>query len=114
MDRPDGVPSHRAGWYTPHWLDRLTFGIKQQSADRIVPELQQLEVGDHVPDSVGNDRHRGIASNAAWVLRVRPRSRVVDRGCDVAGRPRQERERHTGAGRKRVLTPRSNASSRPP
>jgi hypothetical protein len=46
-----GFPSHRAGWYTPHWLDRLTFGIKQQSADRIVPELQQLEVGDRVPDS---------------------------------------------------------------
>jgi hypothetical protein len=46
-----GFPSHRAGWYTPHWLDRLTFGIKQHSADRIVPELQQLEVGDRVPDS---------------------------------------------------------------
>jgi hypothetical protein len=46
-----GFPSHRAGWYTPHWLDRLTFGIEQRSADRIVPELQQLEVGDRVPDS---------------------------------------------------------------
>jgi hypothetical protein len=46
-----GFPSHRAGWYTPHWLDRLTFGIKQRSADRIVPELQQLAVGDRVPDS---------------------------------------------------------------
>jgi hypothetical protein len=48
-----GFPSHRAGWYTPHWLDRLTFGIKQRSADRIVPELQQLAVGDRVPDSEG-------------------------------------------------------------
>jgi hypothetical protein len=46
-----GFPSHRAGWYTPHWLDRLSFGIKQRSADRIVPELQQLVVGDRVPDS---------------------------------------------------------------
>jgi hypothetical protein len=46
-----GFPSHRAGWYTPHWLDRLTFGIRQRSADRIVPELQQLAVGDRVPDS---------------------------------------------------------------
>jgi hypothetical protein len=46
-----GFPSHRAGWYTPHWLDRLTFGIKQRSADRIVPDLQQLAVGDRVPDS---------------------------------------------------------------
>ena len=47
-----GFPSHRAGWYTPHWLDRVTFGIRQRSADRILPELQQLAVGDRVPDSV--------------------------------------------------------------
>jgi hypothetical protein len=46
-----GFPSHRAGWYTPHWLDRITFGIKQRSAERIMPELQQLAVGDRVPDS---------------------------------------------------------------
>jgi hypothetical protein len=46
-----GFPSHRAGWYTPHWLDRLTFGIEERSADRIVPELQHLDTGDRVPDS---------------------------------------------------------------
>lgn len=51
VDRADGFPSHRAGWYTPHWLDRLSFGIKQRSADLIVPELQHLAVGDRVPDS---------------------------------------------------------------
>ena len=46
-----GFPSHRAGWYTPHWLDRLTFGIKQPSASEIRPELQHLEPGDRIPDS---------------------------------------------------------------
>jgi hypothetical protein len=46
-----GVPSHRAGWYTPHWLDRLTFGIKQSSADEIRADLPHLERGDRVPDS---------------------------------------------------------------
>jgi hypothetical protein len=46
-----GFPSHRAGWYTPHWLDRLTFGIKQRSADHVVRELQQIDVGDRIPDS---------------------------------------------------------------
>jgi hypothetical protein len=46
-----GFPSHRAGWYTPHWLDRLTFGIEQRSAGHIVPELQHLVRGDRVPDS---------------------------------------------------------------
>jgi hypothetical protein len=47
-----GFPAQRAGWYTPHWLDRLTFGIEERSADRIVPELQHLEAGDRVPDSL--------------------------------------------------------------
>jgi hypothetical protein len=46
-----GFPSHRAGWYTPHWLDRLQWGIGERSADRIRPELQDLKVGDRVPDS---------------------------------------------------------------
>lgn len=46
-----GFPSHRAGWYTPHWLDRLTFGIKQASANHLRPDLQHLEPGERVPDS---------------------------------------------------------------
>ena len=46
-----GFPSHRAGWYTPPWLDRLTFGIEQSSADEIRSDLQNLEPGDYVPDS---------------------------------------------------------------
>ena len=46
-----GFPSHRAGWYTPRWLDRVTFGIRAASADEIRPELQAIEVGDRIPDS---------------------------------------------------------------
>jgi hypothetical protein len=46
-----GYPAHRAGWYTPYWLDRLQWGIREGSADRIVPELQGLRLGDRVPDS---------------------------------------------------------------
>ena len=46
-----GYPAHRAGWYTPHSLDRLQWGIRERSADRIRPELQDLGVGDRVPDS---------------------------------------------------------------
>jgi hypothetical protein len=46
-----GYPTHRAGWYTPYWMDRLIFGIRVHSADRIVPELQNLSPGDRVPDS---------------------------------------------------------------
>jgi hypothetical protein len=40
----------RAGWYTYRWVDRLLFPANGPSANRIVPELQQLQVGDHVPD----------------------------------------------------------------
>lgn len=46
-----GYPAARAGWYTPHWLDRLQWGIAERSAEEIRPGLQQLRVGDRVPDS---------------------------------------------------------------
>jgi hypothetical protein len=40
----------RAGWYTYRWVDRLLFPANGPSATRILPEHQQLAVGDHVPD----------------------------------------------------------------
>jgi hypothetical protein len=46
-----GYPTHRAGWYIPFWMDRVIFRIRTRSADRIIPELQNLAVGDRVPDS---------------------------------------------------------------
>jgi hypothetical protein len=46
-----GFPSHRAGWYTPHTLDRLQWGIRERSSDTIRPELQGLRVADRIPDS---------------------------------------------------------------
>lgn len=46
-----GFPTRRAGWYTPAWMDRLLFGIRARSADEVVPGLQDLRVGDVVPDS---------------------------------------------------------------
>ena len=45
-----GHPTHRAGWYTPHWLDRLQWGIHARSAERR-HQLQHLAVGDRVADS---------------------------------------------------------------
>jgi hypothetical protein len=46
-----GFPGRRAGWYTPPLLDRILFGIRTPSADRILPHLQDLAVGDRVSDS---------------------------------------------------------------
>lgn len=40
----------RAGWYTARWVDRVLFPANGPSADRIVPELQGLAIGDFVPD----------------------------------------------------------------
>jgi hypothetical protein len=37
----------RAGWYAPMWLENL---LKLHSAARIIPEYQQLAVGNVVPD----------------------------------------------------------------
>jgi hypothetical protein len=41
---------HRGGWYTSRWLDKLLWRIDNPSVDRIVPDLQELTVGDIVPD----------------------------------------------------------------
>jgi hypothetical protein len=44
------VGYHRGGWYTNARLDKLIWHIDNPSADRILPEFQQLQVGDTVPD----------------------------------------------------------------
>jgi hypothetical protein len=40
----------RGGWYTARWVDRLLFPANGPSADRIIPELQQIELGTFIPD----------------------------------------------------------------
>jgi hypothetical protein len=44
------VGYHRGGWYTNARLDKLLWRIDNPSADRILPEFQQVAVGDTVPD----------------------------------------------------------------
>ena len=46
-----GHPTRRAGWYTPYWFDRMVWGIRERSADALIPELQALRAGDRIPDS---------------------------------------------------------------
>ncbi len=42
---------HRAGYYTPGWVDRFLFPANRPSLDRLDPALvRELEVGDTVPD----------------------------------------------------------------
>ncbi len=40
----------RAGWYTARWVDRLLFPANGPSAERIIPELQDIELGTFIPD----------------------------------------------------------------
>lgn len=40
----------RGGWYTARWVDRLLFPTNGPSADRIVPELQDIDIGTFIPD----------------------------------------------------------------
>lgn len=41
---------HRGGWYTARWVDRAFFPANAPSADRVIPELQDVRVGDFIPD----------------------------------------------------------------
>jgi hypothetical protein len=41
---------HRAGWYTARWVDRLLFPENWPSADRLIPELQDIKIGSFIPD----------------------------------------------------------------
>ena len=49
--------SGRGGAYTYDWIENL-LGLGMHSADRILPEFQQLAVGDVLPDKQGNPAMR--------------------------------------------------------
>lgn len=80
----------RAGWYTARWVDRLLFPANGPSADRILPELQDIEVGTFVPDGAPEtecglyvevlepQRVLVLHSNSHLPLRWRQRGREVD------------------------------------
>lgn len=52
----------RGQWYTARWVDLLLFPANGPSADRLVPEWQDLQVGDRVLDGAPG-------TNCAFVVR---------------------------------------------
>ncbi|WP_364744061.1 SRPBCC family protein [Arthrobacter sp. LAR12-1-1.1] len=91
----------RGGFYSYDWLEKTT-GLGIRSADRIVPELQRLEVGDIVPLSPdGGLPVRRLESGAVLALGgsidfrtgkmspagVRPTGRRLDIGWTFVLRP---------------------------
>ena len=47
---------HLAGWYTYRWVGRLLFPANPPSADEILPEEQQLQIGDRILDGAPPSR----------------------------------------------------------
>ena len=62
---------HRGGWYTARWVDRLLFPANRASVNEIVPEFQQLAVGDFIPDGAP-ETHCGFV-----VQELEPTSHLV-------------------------------------
>jgi len=77
----------RAGWYTARWVDLLLFPANGPSADRIVPELQHIDVGAFIPDGppetecgfhvVGLEPERALVLRSTSHLPMRWRDRAA-------------------------------------
>jgi hypothetical protein len=77
----------RGGFYTYDWLENL-MSLDIHSVDRIVPELQQLSVGDNISLSPENELPMTVAvieSARALVLRTGPPDAPVEPGDYVRG-----------------------------
>ena len=61
---------HRGGWYTSEWLDRVIWRVDARNAYRILPEFQDLAVGDVVPDGPDHAAY-------FWVRDIEPERALV-------------------------------------
>jgi len=62
---------HRGGWYTARWVDVLMFPDNWPSAKQVLPEYQDIKVGDFIPDGSPD-------TGCGFVVReVEPRERLV-------------------------------------
>jgi hypothetical protein len=100
--------SGRGGAYTYDWIENL-FGLNMHSADKILPEFQDLKAGDELPMGPGGpvmrvevlDPERALAfrvgdGNWVWIFALLPeqdstrlisRNRIVTAGLPRAARP---------------------------
>ncbi len=49
------IGNYRGGLYSYDWIDLLIGALDQPSADRVLPEFQNLQVGDVIPYAKGTD-----------------------------------------------------------
>lgn len=69
----------RGGYYSYDWLENLA-GLNIHSADEIMPEFQQLKVGDILPNS------RSKPNEGVVVARLEPERALVLHGTLIPGR----------------------------
>jgi len=91
------IGTGKAGWYSYDWIENL-MGLNVSSTDRIIPEFQQLEVGDSIPLASGLEipvkllkpgetlllvGHDPVVGDASWMFGLYPideqRTRLVTR-----------------------------------
>ncbi len=66
---------HRAGYYTPAWVDHLLFPANRPSLDVLDPTLvRDLAVGDTIPDGPHGWDARGARIVWTWCLRLAPQA----------------------------------------
>ena len=80
------IGTGRAGWYSYDWIEKL-MGLNVSSTDSIIPELQQLEVGNTIPLAPGLEipvkvlkpdetlllvGHDPVVGDASWVFGLYP------------------------------------------
>lgn len=77
---------HRAGYYTPEWVDRLLFPANRPSLDVLDPDLvRELKVGDTIPDGPpGTAEYVAAEVKAPAVLVLRSTTHVPP-GWDAHG-----------------------------
>jgi hypothetical protein len=99
---------HRAGWYTPRWVDRLLFPDNWASLDRLDPALtRDPQVGDSIPDGPpGTARYDVVQARPPELLVLRSTTHLPP-GWDVRYDARFEwtwcfRLTHVGGGRTRL------------
>jgi hypothetical protein len=99
----------RGGWYTARWVDRLLFPANGPSADRIMPDLQDIAIGTFIPDGapetecglivqeIEPDRALVLHSNSHLPMSVQGAGSINQATC---GRPSRRGPRTRGRSRR--------------
>jgi hypothetical protein len=70
--------NNRGGLYSYDWIDLLIHALDRRSVDRVLPEFQDLQVGDVIPYAKGSDFVvRGLEPDRFLVIQLTGKAEVV-------------------------------------